>query len=107
VLSFFLCLGCPWWVSARQSNLRSLSKRRNSPSCRTATPSKFHHAPTEHHPSSLRCPLKQKALELLQAGPKPQLIVLDLEFTLWRAFVDSTSGPPFVYHREERLVLER
>ena len=28
VLSFVLCLGCPWWVSARQSNLRSSSKRR-------------------------------------------------------------------------------
>ena len=57
--------------------------------------------------SSLPCPIKQKALNLLQAGPKPQLIVLDLDFTLWRAFVDSTSGPPFVYHQEERLVLDR
>lgn len=41
------------------------------------------------------CRIKEKALRLLAAGDKPELIVLDLDFTVWRCFIDSLGGPPF------------
>lgn len=53
------------------------------------------------------CPVKEKAIELLLAGPAPQLVVIDLDYTFWRAFIDSTNGGPFVYDPESRVVLDR
>jgi len=57
--------------------------------------------------ASSSLPVKEKALQLLRAGPLPKLIVLDLDYTLWQAYVDSTSGPPFVYHKQEQAVLDK
>jgi len=41
------------------------------------------------------CEVKARALALLSAGPLPELIVADLDYTLWRCFIDSLGGPPF------------
>lgn len=41
------------------------------------------------------CAVKSEALELLSAGDVPELVVLDLDYTVWRCFIDSLGGPPF------------
>lgn len=54
-----------------------------------------------------QCPIKEKAIDLLLAGPAPQLIAIDLDYTFWRAFIDSTNGGPFTYDTESRVVLDK